>query len=209
MRWLRPLLSGILMGALTFVAAQQHHGISDAHATVAVAHALTELVDLADRVVVGTPIEKFSRWEKRAGKRIVTYTKIAVDSRVYSSSDSHDKVLWVRTLGGAVDGVGQQVAGQARLELGKRALFFLQPSGDTLVVTGAAQGHFPLQAVVRKNQKGEPQTTLVLSASPARGKIVPRPGPSVSAHDTLIGRPLDDAAAIIQKARRSRDARRK
>ena len=215
MNWLRPLFGGILVGALALGAAQRQGSIPDAHATVALAHPLSELVDMADRVVVGTPVEKFSRWENHAGKRIVTYTKIAVDSRVYGASDDSDsndsdKVVWVRTLGGAVEGVGQHVAGQARLDIGKRALLFLQPDANLLVVSGAAQGHFPLRAVVRKNDKGEKRTTMVLDASPAAGKLVQRPGPSVSAQQVLLGRPLNEAVATIQKARRSRDdAKRK
>ena len=200
MSFLRPLLCGLVTGTLLLGAALPRAPISDAHATVALLHPLSELVDLADRVVVATPTERFSRWEQLHGRRIVSYTKITVDRRVYGPAAD---TLWVRTLGGAVDGVGQHVAGQPRLDIGQRALLFLQPDGPTLVVTGAAQGHFPVR-IVRRDKKA----TAVLAASPSQGKLVRRPGPSVSAQQALVDRALADAVKIIQQARRSRDAAR-
>ena len=201
MRLLRPLCGGILVAALTLIGGTHFGEIPQASATVALAHPLSELVDLADRAVVATPGEHISRWEDHGGRRIVTYTKLTVESRVFGSCP---ETVWVRTLGGEVDGVGQLVAGQAKLETGKRAVLFLQPAGEVLAVSGAAQGHYPLRQVER-----DKTVRTELAASPARGKIVRRPGPSLSAQDLLVGTTLPAAQKLIQQARKERDDARR
>ena len=93
---------------------------------------LEELLDRSTYVVVGTAGERHSVWEDlSAGRRIVTYTKITVERAV---SGAPDKELWVRTLGGVVDKIGQAVPGEVQLTAGARSLLFLAQVNGVVVV---------------------------------------------------------------------------
>lgn len=172
--------------------------VADARATVAVLLTLEELVESSAHVVVGTPGERYSVWEELpSGKRIVTYTKVAVERAVAGSPGGE---VWVRSLGGAVGKIGQSVAGEAQLHTGKRALLFLAKAGGTLVVTGMSQGHFPVVA----DDKGVAR----LAPSPDQGLLLARRGPSLSAQERLVGGKLDDAASLVQQIRKAADAKK-
>lgn len=168
------------------------------HAAVSVLLSLEELVDRSSRVVVATPTERRSQWEDLpSGRRIVTYTKLAVERTVVSAG-AEEKEIWVRTLGGVVDKIGQSVAGEAQLTIGSRAMLFLAPASGAVVVTGMAQGHFPIVI----DDKGAAR----LGPSPDPGMLVPRRGPTISAHERLVGGKLEDAVALVAQARKARDA---
>jgi hypothetical protein len=172
--------------------------VADANATVAVLLTVEELVNGSAHVVVGTPGERYSAWEELpSGRRIVTYTKLTVERAVTGAPGGE---VWVRTLGGAVGKIGQSVAGEAQLQIGKRSLVFLASAGNALVVTGMAQGHFPIVA----DDKGVPR----LAGSPDPGLLLARRGPSISAQERLVGGKLDDAAALVQQIRRASDAKK-
>jgi len=178
----------------------------DAEASTAVAYTLEELIDVAPSVVVAKAIERESKWEKvGSGKRIVTYTKLEVASRVLGEGA---ETVWVRTLGGIVGKIGQQVAGEARFELGRTSVVFLAraPRGLT-VVAGAAQGHYPAVAEERADAPDEAPTRL--RVSPSLGRIVERPGPRITAIQRLVGRSVPDAVATIREAKAELDAHRK
>jgi hypothetical protein len=108
--------------------------------------------------------------------------------------------LKVRTLGGVVGSIGQSVAGEAQLGIGKKALLFLAPASGALVVTGMAQGHYP----VVSDDKGEEH----LAPSPDPGMLVPRRGPTISAHERLVGGKLEAGIALVQATRKARDEKR-
>jgi hypothetical protein len=168
-----------------------------AEAAVSILMTLDELVASSSRVVLAEPLERTSRWEVLGGgKRIVTYTRLAVSEPVAGAGSSE---VWVRTLGGAVDGIGQHVAGEATFQIGERSLVFLEaaPDGAT-VVTGMAQGHYRLAEV-----EGE----IVLRPSPDAGTLLPRRGPSIAAREVLAGARLDRARAAVVEAwkRRGQD----
>jgi len=114
-----------------------------AEASVSIALSLDELLEASELAVVAVATERRSRWEKvGSSKRIVTYTKIEVTRSAWGTASSP---LWVRTLGGVVGKIGQYVSGEARIALGSSSLLFLRRSADEpWVVTGRAQGHYPV-----------------------------------------------------------------
>lgn len=172
--------------------------VADAHASVAILMSLDEMVTASTHIVVATASDRHSVWEDMpSGRRIVTYTKLTV-SRAVTGSPSQE--VWVRTLGGAVGKIGQSVAGEAQIVSGARALFFLAQSGPALVVTGMAQGHFPIVV----DDKGAPR----LKASPDPGMLLPRRGPTISAHERLVGSKLEDAISLVVASKKARDEKK-
>jgi hypothetical protein len=198
---IQRLIAACLVGAaaLAVSADAPFEGVPRAEAAVVVAHTLPELVKRSPHVVVAKAVERRSLWEVAAGsKRIVTYTKLEVQDVIYGKPG---KTVWVRTLGGAVGRIGQQVAGEARFQLKHRSIVFLFPTADgKTVVTGAAQGHFPLK---RPKAKGGPATVKL---SRSLGKVLPRRGPSISVQERLMHKRLDDAIADIRAAKTQLDA---
>jgi hypothetical protein len=159
---------------------------------------LEDLVDRSAYVVIGTAGEHRSLWEDLpSGRRIVTYTKIAVERAVAGAPAGE---LWVRTLGGVVDKIGQAVPGEAQLLAGSRALLFLAQTSGALVVTAMSQGHYP----VVLDAKGVAR----LGKSPDVGMLIARPGPVVAAHERLVGASVDDAVTLVAQIRKARDAKK-
>lgn len=192
----RALVVAVLASPLAAGAVFAHvdeDGLSvarSAEASVSVQMTLDELVVASQRVVIATPLDRSSRWEELpSGRRIVTYTRLAIDETLAGASSAE---VTVRTFGGVVDDIGQQVSGEAMLKIGERALVFLADleDGDVRVVavTGMAQGHYPLD---------ESASEPVLKASPDRGTLVNRRGPRVPAAFVLVGAKLSDARAKI------------
>lgn len=170
-------------------------GPRSAEASVAVLISLEDLTAASAYVVVATAGEQRSLWEETpSGRRIVTYTRLAVDRSVAGPAE---KELWVRTLGGVVDNIGQSVSGEARLTGGSRALLFLAKVNAGLVVTAMAQGHYP---VVEGEAAGK-ATVPRLAGSPDAGMLLPRRGPTISARERLVGLTLDEAVSAVQRAR--------
>jgi hypothetical protein len=158
-----------------------------ADATTARLITLEELVGYSTYVVVATAGEHRSVWEDLpSGRRIVTYTRVAVERDIVGAPAAE---LWVRTLGGAVDKIGQSVPGEARLATGSRSVLFLTKANGVLVVAGMAQGHFPLVV----DDKGVSR----LTTSPDTGLLIARPGPSISARERLVGATLDEAMSAV------------
>ena len=88
--------------------------------------------------------------------------------------------LWVRTLGGVVDKIGQAVPGEAQLAAGSRALLFLAQGPGRGGRHGDGQGHYPIVA----DDKGVAR----LTPEPRRGDARRRAaGPTISAHERLVG----------------------
>ncbi|MFO0556049.1 MAG: hypothetical protein U0271_47160 [Polyangiaceae bacterium] len=204
------LAAAALLGALAFVghvrSGERGEGLSlslagEAHATTSVAMTLDELVERSPRVVIGQAVEHQSQWEELGGtKRIVTYTRVIVEETVYGA---HEDEIWVRTLGGVVDKVGQAVAGEAQLKIGETAVLFLADVPGALVVTGMAQGHYPLD--LGANQAADDRT---LKASPDPGTLLRRasksgaPSPK-SAIEELVGGSVASARKKIVAARQA------
>lgn len=187
-----------LLPAVAFSPDAPTLGPRGAEAAVSVLMSLDELVAASTYAVVATAHERRSVWEEVGGsRRIVTYTRLAVERSVLGSAGSE---LWVRTLGGVVGKIGQTVSGEAQIAPGSRSLLFLANVEGILVVTGLAQGHFRVVA----EDGGPPR----LRPSPEAGVLLPRRGPAISAREVLVGATLDDAVKAIERARRAQDARK-
>ncbi|MET0592008.1 MAG: hypothetical protein ABW133_04865 [Polyangiaceae bacterium] len=174
----------------------------EAAAATAVELSMSELVGEATLVVAGTPLDSRSVWEGDAsshGRRIVTYTRVKVD-RVVDGAPRAE--VWIRTLGGEVGDIGQQVAGEAVLRTAQPSLLFLKERLDgTQVVVGMAQGQYLLEARaeaggirVRAPLEGGQHVVAKLQGSGAK---------AVSARSTLIGRTLDEVVQLVAVERRA------
>lgn len=189
----RLALGLALAAAAATLPSPGHRG--EAQAGVSILMTLDELVASSARVVLAQPVERTSRWEVLGGgKRIVTYTRLVVDEPIAGAGPTEGRAdeVWVRTLGGAVDGVGQHVSGEASFTLGERSLVFLERASDgAAVVAGMAQGHYRLAEV---------EGAIVLRPSPDAGTLLPRRGPSIAAREVLAGARLDRARTAVVDA---------
>lgn len=174
-------------------------GPAPAQASVSILLSLEEITAASTAVIVGTASEQKSQWEELAGgRRIVTYTKIKVDKTIAGSAGTE---VWVRTLGGAVGKLGQAVSGEASLTIGSKSVLFLLKRGDVTMVTGMAQGHYPIKV----DEKGISR----LKASPDVGAQIQPSGPTIAARDALVGQTLDSAVTAITKVRKALDEKKK
>ena len=89
------------------------------HASVSFTVLLDALISESSAAAVVTPVSASSLWEDG---RIATYTKVHV-ARVVAGTPTAD--VWVKTLGGVVGDIGQQVEGEAVLLVGQQSLVFL------------------------------------------------------------------------------------
>lgn len=177
---------------IVLVAALLAVGAPVAHAGVAIEIGLSQLANRANAVVVGTPTESRSMWEKSEGRtRIVTYHRVTVERVVAGKLEGTE--TWVRSLGGQVGDIGQRVDGEAVLPRGKKLLLFLatRPEGGTRVVA-MAQGAW----LVVKGEDGVER----VKPAPERGMLVPNPQRTSVTLD-LSGRSLDEAIARVTAAR--------
>jgi hypothetical protein len=176
-------------------------GVRSAEASVAVLISLEDLTAASTYVVVATAGEQRSTWEETpSGRRIVTYTRLKVDRSVTGPAETE---LWVRTLGGVVDKIGQSVSGEAQITPGSQALLFLAKVDVGLVVVGMAQGHYPIVDASTTPKLAAPR----LAGSPDAGMLLPRRGPTISARERLVGLTVDDAVLAVQRARKATDAK--
>ncbi len=164
---------------------------SEAEATTAVLMTLDEMVRVSDRVVVAEPLERISMWEKIGeSERIVTYTRLRIETPIVGS-ETQD--VWVRTLGGTVGKIGQHVAGEAQLTLNQTSLVFVARARDAYVVTGMAQGHFPVdESDSARRLRSSPDTGTLLRSKKASGS---------SAREDLVGETLARASDKIRAAK--------
>lgn len=171
-----------------------------AEAAVSIAYSLSQLVKDSSRVVVARAVERRSEWAEVAGsRRIVTYTRLQTLESVLGDGPAD---LWVRTLGGVVGRVGQQVSGEASLELdGKSMVFLARATDGAWVVTGMAQGHYPVRHVAEGETSRER-----LTASREIGTVVARKSQHDFAHARLIGRTLEEAVTLVRAVKHEGDA---
>jgi hypothetical protein len=165
----------------------------DVCASVSIAVTWEALVRESTAAAVVTPVESRSVWE--AG-RVITYTRVRVDTPIAGHLGAGD--VWVRTMGGIVDKVGQLVEGEAVLARSRQSLLFLRtgPAG-TFTVTARGQGQFPVVP------DADPAKPAHLVRSNAVGAIVAPAATNAGAPlaaDVLHGRGLDDAAREILAA---------
>ncbi len=171
-------------------------GTRTAHAHTFVEMSVDYLAKASSRVIVGVPVDEMSVWEPTdGGQRIVTYHRVQVQSNIVGEGPQE---VWVRRLGGVVEGVGQIVHGAASLRPHQPVLLFLVARTDaTFSVVGMEQGCFPVQ--VSKDRKVTIQRRRMAHAPVPAGA-----GPKPSS--ALEGLPFEEAKRIILEAR-SRNAR--
>jgi hypothetical protein len=200
---MRPSI-GILLGLGVFFmgsgVAQNPFKTPVAEASISIEMSLDRLLERSHLVVVGTPVEAQSLWEPAdglSGRRIVTYSRLVIDRFVDGHLDRNE--TWVRTLGGKVDGLGQKVFGEAEVSLNQPALLFLRAREDgTHMVTGMAQGEFPLETA--------PDGTRRVRASQGLGALVPpvnAEATTIGAQRAFSGRGLDEVANLVSVRRRA------
>lgn len=194
LRTARPLALALALGVATPLVLSLLEG--SAQASTAIALTVQDLVDRSDAIVVAIPKSRVSRWE--SGK-IFTYTTVAIDASV-SGAGKAGGTFVVRTLGGTVDKIGQQVAGEAALPLDVPLVLFLRPiPAGTAAPTGArhvvgmAQGAFRLVLGKDKIARLEPHLDGL--------SLLPQPGvKEPAAHVALGGRALGDVTTTLRAA---------
>jgi hypothetical protein len=166
---------------------------------------LAELVSKSTLVVAVTPLDSRSLWEDSEGgrgRRIITYTRVRVD-RILDGQVSGE--IWVRTLGGQVDDIGQHVEGEAVLPAEQPLLLFLRARTDgTHSVVGMGQGNYPLEA---PSTGGPMRITLPRALGRLVSKVQAQGQVALSQSDlparlSLAGQTLDAAAKLVQAERR-------
>jgi hypothetical protein len=166
----------------------------DARASVAIAVSWDDLVSGSSAAAFVTADSARAVWE---GGRIYTYTHVQVD-RAVAGELTTGSTAWVRTRGGVVDHVGQQVEGEAVFGTGQSLVFLHATGAGAFDVTGRAQGQFPVVA-------GDSAQPAHVVPCHARGMIVARslPTPALPpklASDVLAGQTPDDATRAIGAA---------
>jgi hypothetical protein len=166
-----------------------------AHASVSIAVSWEGLLDQSSAAAVLTALDATAVWE---GGRIYTYTRMRVE-QVLAGEMTAGGEAWIRTMGGIVGDIGQQVEGEAVLSPGQASLLFLHPGpAGTFEVTARAQGQFPVVA-------GDASSPAHVVRSRASGFLVsPRlPSPALPprlAADVLHGRTLAEAKTAVASA---------
>ena len=182
LRWI-PLL-----GALALAPSLP---ITAAEATVMTALSLDDMARGADVIARGEIVEQKSAWIER---RIYTVTRLKITESLKGSHKAGD-VISIRQLGGTVDGISQQIAGNARLAVGEEVALFLKsdPEKDLHYVMGMAQGKYAID-----RSSGAPRAVRQLS-----GLSLSRPGVRklAKAHEIAErGTPWPDLKAQIRGA---------
>jgi hypothetical protein len=171
-----------------------------AQAATSVELSMSDLVGGASVVVAGTPLESRSLWEGDAsthGRRIVTYTRVRVDRLLDGPPQAE---MWIRTLGGEVGEIGQQVAGEAVLRVSEPTLLFLRARTDgTHVVVGMGQGQYPLE----RPESGMARVRAPLESAHLVPKVGASAAPRPSARLALVGHTLDEVAELVAAERRA------
>lgn len=126
-------------GFVAFVVAVIAMIASSGRASVVAALSLDELVGQSDVIAMGS-IESLTV-SRDARDRIVTDAVLRVE-RSWKGSSAPGSTVTVRRLGGTIDGISMQVAGEPALQKGGRILLFGRRStqGSHLRPVGMAQG---------------------------------------------------------------------
>jgi hypothetical protein len=176
--------------------------VGSAVAATLIPLSLDQICQRATVILAGTPQESMSVWEDSAGargRRIVTYTRVRVDQVIDGSAPGE---VWVRTLGGAVDDIGQRVDGEAILVRDQPGLFFLRRNADgPHGVVGMTQGHLRLDAT-----RVTPGARVFRLPSVARFVAPPVSGGAgalPAGLEALEGKTLAQAVRLIRTARQA------
>jgi len=104
---------------------------------------LRALTRAADEVFVGEAVAADVHRDARG--RIVTDVRLRIAESLLGERVAGEEVE-LRCLGGSIDGIGMQVPGEARLDVGERALVFARRAdGGWLRAVGMSQGVLPMR----------------------------------------------------------------
>jgi hypothetical protein len=162
-----------------------------AHAAVARALSIGDLVKKSTSALVLTGVARRATWQVIGGsRRIVTETRARVEELVTGADPSASEVV-VHTLGGRVGTIGQIVEGEAELTIGETSLTFLTELAPLAYsVTAMAQGHYPIVSDARGK---------VLATNRQLPSLVQKTG---SAVERLAGRTLSEGLALVRAEHR-------
>ncbi|MFN3198606.1 MAG: hypothetical protein ACE366_09375 [Bradymonadia bacterium] len=137
-------LNSILLGALMCAPAVVHLAPQQADATVMKALSLDQMVKQSDVIVRGEVVAQHSAWNE-AGNRIYTVTELKVMEPLKGQATS-ETIIKIRQLGGTVDGITQNIAGNALLSTGEEVAIFLRADAEKSLhyVVGMAQGKYTI-----------------------------------------------------------------
>ncbi len=110
-------------------------------ATTVIPLSVENLTAISSHVVEGRAISSWAQWNA-THTVIFTYTKFQVLRTLKGEAPA---IIFVRQLGGTLDGTTEKVAGVRQWKIGEQALLFLRPGeirDGSLVVTGLMQGNF-------------------------------------------------------------------
>jgi hypothetical protein len=176
---------------------------SAAAGSVSIAVEWDTLLRESSAAAVVTPGESRSAWE---GGRIYTYTHARLD-RVLSGPLQAGGDLWVRTRGGIVGDIGQQVEGEAVLTSGHACILFLHPASGgsgggsgAYHVTARGQGQLDLAS-------DDPKLPAHVVVRHELGKLLPRGAGAQAATrlaalaaEVVQGRSVDEVASEVAAA---------
>jgi hypothetical protein len=174
-----------------------------ADASVSIAVQFDELVTRSKAVAALVPVEQRSVWE---GKFIITYTRMHVDDAIAGDVEN-GKDVWVASRGGSIGDIGQSVDGEPVFHVGYPVVAFLRedimddksvPASGVFVVTGRAQGTFPIMMAELDKRKKLVSSVHVGLLLPPQAKIPI--APKALAREVLEDKPLDEARATIAAA---------
>jgi hypothetical protein len=201
--WPRTLLSrasrallGVAMGLTAGGALALLGPVDVAMASVSIPVSFDDLVERSVGIAVVTPVSETSVWE---GGRIFTYTEMRIDALIAGRLRAASEPVWVQTLGGVVDRVGQSVEGEASFTVGHPSLVFLMSGAGTapgtFIVAAHGQGQFPIVLDAE-------QTPRVRRSAVVGGLLAPKAGlvPGPLAANVLHGRSITEATALVTAA---------
>ena len=115
-----------------------------AYGTTVVSLSVDKMSQEADLIVRGIVHSQSTQWND-ARNRIYTVTKIEVEE-TYKGDLKSAKTISIRQIGGAIDGLVQTVAGNAKFAQGEEVLVFLEshPKAGLHFVMGMAQGKYSI-----------------------------------------------------------------
>ncbi len=127
-------------------------GAAPAAASIARALSVEELAERADAVVLGTVTGQAAHWT-RDHKQIFTWVAVHVEARWVDQVGAPDTLTVLRP-GGELDGLGQDIPGEPRFQVGERVVLFLQRRNHVYRVLGLSQGLFRVEGATAVQELG-------------------------------------------------------
>ncbi|MEI8258666.1 MAG: hypothetical protein WCJ30_23580 [Deltaproteobacteria bacterium] len=166
-----------------------------AAATVVVPLTRAELTGRSDLVVRATVVGQQSQWNDDHSQ-IVTLTRLRVDAWVKGASPQE---LVLEQIGGSVDGLTSRIAGEAYVQRGQQAVFFLRVQGARVYLTALAMSVYYLDAAPSGQLMVRRDLSQLTFARPTNGQYVVAEAP-VEISETLEHL-LADVTSIVRGAR--------